>query len=116
MMDKAEERRRFVRVSEKLQVMYEVVSCRKAGDYITKDISQGGVRFLVHDFIPQGTCLRIRLSLEPFFRCEALVKTAWVRENPLSEEYEIGVEFLSMPRDAQDHFIEYIKTCIAVAK
>jgi len=115
-MDKAEERRRFVRVPERLQISYEIVSCKKTGEYLTRDISQGGVRFLVHNFIPQGTCLKIRLTLDPCLSCEALVKIAWIRENHFSEDYEIGVEFISMPRDAQERFIEYLKTCIATAK
>ncbi|MDD5108998.1 MAG: PilZ domain-containing protein [Candidatus Omnitrophica bacterium] len=115
-MDKAQERRKFIRVSEKLQIMYEIVSSKKIGEYITKNISQGGVKFLVHDFIPQGSCLRIKLVLEPYLSCEALVKIAWIRENHFTEEYEVGVEFISMPRVAQEELIEYIKTCIAVVK
>lgn len=115
-MDKTQEKRKFVRVPGRLQISYEVVSCQKTGEYLTKDISQGGVRFLVHDFIPQGSCLKIKLALDPCLSCEGLVKVAWIRENTYSEEYEIGVEFISMPEDAQWHLIEYIKACIAAAK
>ncbi len=115
-MDKAEERRKFIRVPERLQILYEVVSCKKIGEYLTRDISQGGVRFLVHDFIPQGSYLMIKLILEPYFSCEALARVVWIRENSLSEEFEIGVEFISMPPDVKKHFIEYLKTCIAAAK
>lgn len=115
-MDKAEERRKFIRVPEKLKILYEVISCKKIGKYLTKDISQGGVRFLVHDFIPQGSCLKINLALEACLSCEALVKISWIREKPLSEEYEIGVEFVSMPDEDQWHFIKYIKDCIAAVR
>lgn len=115
-MDKARERRKFIRVPGKLQILYEVIACKKIGEYLTRDISQGGVRFLIHDFIPQGSCLNIKLTLEPCLSCEALVKIAWIRENSFSQEYEVGVEFISMPRDVREHFIEYLKTCIAAAK
>ncbi len=115
-MDKAEERRKFIRIPERLQILYEIVSCKKIGEYLTKDISQGGVRFLVHNFIPQGSCLKIKVALEPCLSCEALVKISWIRENTFNGEYEIGVEFISMPDDAQWHLVEYIKTCIAAAK
>lgn len=115
-MDKAQERRRFVRVPEKLQILYEVISCKKIGEYLTRDISQGGVRFLVHDFIPLGSCLKIKLALDAYLSCEALVKIAWIRENPYSQGYEIGVEFISMPQEAQDYLIGYLKTCVTAVK
>ncbi len=115
-MDKAEERRRFVRIPEKLQILYEVVSGHKIGEYLTRDISQGGVRFLVHDFIPQGSCLRIKLALEPCFSCETVAKVAWIRENTFSEEYEIGVEFVTISQSTQEYLIEHIKACLDAGK
>ena len=111
-MDKVVERRKFIRVPDKLQILYEVISSKKIGEYTTKNVSQGGVRFLVHNFIPQSSYLKIKLALEPCLTCEALVKIAWIRKNPCSEEYEVGVEFISLPRGAQEHFTEYIKTFI----
>lgn len=115
-MDKAEEQRRSVRVPGKLPILYEDIFYKTIGEYLTKDISQRGLRFLVHDFIPWGSYLMIRMILEPYFSCEALVKVVWIREHSLSEEFEIGVEFISMPDDAQWHLIEYIRACLAAAK
>lgn len=115
-MDKAAERRKFIRVPERLQISYEVVSCQKIGEYLTRDVSQGGIRFLVHDFIPQGSCLKVNLALDSHLSCEAHAKVVWIRENTFSEEYEIGVEFISMPSEDQWHFIEHLKNCLSPHK
>jgi len=105
-----EERRKFVRISESSQISYQLVQDKKAGDYLTRDISQGGLRFFVHEFIPVNSMLKIRVNLEKqLFAIEAVVKVAWVKEIPLSERFEIGVEFVNIPIDVTQSIIEYIK-------
>jgi len=115
-MDKTWERRKYTRVSDKLQILYEVVSCKKIGEYITRDIGQGGVRFLVHDFIPKDSYLKIKLTSQSHINYEALVRVVWINKNHCSEDYEVGVEFINMPLEAQKHLIDHIKACEAAAK
>jgi len=107
------ERRKFVRIPENSQISYEILSELKARDYLTRDISQGGIRFFVHEFIRRKSILKIRLTLaKTAFYFEALVKVAWIREDTLSERYEVGVEFVNIPRNATEHLIDYIRSVL----
>jgi len=57
-----QERRRYTRVPESLQIAYEIIPAEEIKEYLTKDISQGGIRFLTHEFIPKDSRLRLRIS------------------------------------------------------
>lgn len=109
------ERRRYVRIPEGSPISYEVMSCAKTAEFITKDISQGGVRFFVHEFIPKDSILRIRLTLEKTtFSFEAIVRVAWIREDPHNERYEVGVEFSSISKKTTEHLINYIRDILEI--
>lgn len=109
------ERRRFVRIPESSHVTYRIMPNVKTGDYITRDIGQGGLRFLVHQFVPKDSFLKIRLTLQNIsFSFEALVKVVWIIEEPRSERFEVGVEFVNMPQDATKHLVDYIKDILGI--
>jgi len=108
-----QERRKFFRIPESSQISYEIIPSVKRRYFIAKDISQGGIRFFVHDFIPKNSLLKIRLTLKKIsFSFEAVVKLIWIREEPRSERYEIGVEFLNLPKKAAESLIAYIKNIL----
>ncbi|MDP3143512.1 MAG: PilZ domain-containing protein [Candidatus Omnitrophota bacterium] len=105
-----QERRKFVRIWESSQISYQIMPNMKAGDYLTRDLSQGGLRFFVHEFIPLNTLLKIRINLEKkYFAIEAVVKIVWIKEIPMSERFEIGVEFVNIPAETSSLLIDYIK-------
>ncbi len=105
-----EDRRRYVRVPENLQIAYEVIPAEQIKEYITKDISQGGIRFLAHDFIPKGSRLKIRISFpRTLFSFEAMVECMWIRQLPYGDEFEVGVEFINLPSEVLDYLISYIR-------
>lgn len=107
------ERRRYIRIPEKSQISYRVLPEIQSRGFITKNISQSGIRFLVHDFISKDRLLEIRLTLEKIhFSFTAIVKVRWVRQEPLGERYEIGVEFVNIPGKAVDHLIDYINLAL----
>ena len=105
-----EERRKFIRIPESSQISYQILHNMKIGDYLTRDLGQGGLRFFVHEFIPRNTLLKIRLNLEKkFFSFEAAVKVAWIKEVVPAERFEVGVEFINLPYDTSSRLINYIK-------
>ena len=109
------ERRKFVRVPESSHISYRIMPNVKTGEYLTKDISQGGIRFLIHDFVAKNSFLKIRLTLQNItFSFEALVKVVWVVEDSRSEKYEVGVEFVDIPKDANKHLMDYIKDILRI--
>ena len=111
-----QERRKFIRVPDNLQISYEIIPHPKVGDFFTRDISQGGIRFFVHEFIPKNSLLKIRLTLKKIsFSFEAVVKLVWIREDARADRYELGVEFVNIPKKATDNLISYIKNVLTVS-
>lgn len=103
------ERRKFVRIPEHAQISYQILNSQKEYSSLTKDISQGGIRFWVQEFIPENTHLKIKCTLEKIsFSFEAVVRLAWITEDSFSEKYEVGVEFLDIPKKAAERLVEYI--------
>ena len=107
------ERRRFVRIPDDSTITYRVMPEAKSEDFFTRNISQGGISFLVHKFIPKNRQLKIKLQLKkvPFY-FETIVKLVWIRKVAHSERYEIGVEFVSLPEKATELLIAYITNLI----
>jgi len=111
-----QERRKFIRVPDNSQISYEIMPRPKVGGFFTRDISQGGIRFFVHEFIPKNSLLKIRLTLKKIsFSFEAVVKLVWVREDARADRYEVGVEFINIPKKAADNLISYIKNVLTVS-
>ena len=105
-----EERRKYIRIPERSHISYKIITGKKADEYITRDISKGGIRFLVHDFIPKDSILKIKLTLyKTSVTFEAVVRTIWIKQIPYSDQYEIGVQFIDIPSGAVSHLIDYIK-------
>ena len=108
-----QERRRFVRITENLQISYEVMSKRMVRDSLTKDVSQAGIRFLTQEFIAKDSLLKIRLILEKIpFSFETLARVVWVREVSRSGRYEIGVEFTNISAEAAKQLIDYLTNIV----
>ena len=107
------ERRKYIRVPDHLKVNYRVLSQAKTTGYLTRNISQGGVSFFVSEFVPPGTILEIRLTIEKLvFSFETQVEVRWIKEHPQDNRFEVGVEFVNIPQGALEHLIQYIKTII----
>ncbi|MCK9430266.1 MAG: PilZ domain-containing protein [Candidatus Omnitrophica bacterium] len=110
-----QERRRYARVPESLQIAYEILPTDTTKQYLTKDISQGGIRFFTHEFIPKDTRLRIRISFpRTLFSFETLVRCMWIKQMPYGDEFEVGVEFVDLPPEIIDYLISYIKVSLKI--
>ena len=104
------ERRRFIRIPESTQIAYKIIPEVKTRDYLTKDISQGGIRFFAHEFIPRDNLLKVRLTLDKVsFSFEAFVQAVWIKEDIRNERFEIGAEFTNIPKESTDRLVGYIK-------
>jgi len=102
------ERRRFVRIPGNLRIFYKLTHNIKTGESITEDISEGGSRFFVNEFIPKNNFLTIWITLEKtYFSFEVFGRVAWIRECPHTERHEVGVEFMNIPKEAAEALIDY---------
>ncbi|MDO8535584.1 MAG: PilZ domain-containing protein [Candidatus Omnitrophota bacterium] len=108
-----DERRKYIRIPEKSAISYNVVPTAILGQYATTDISQGGIRFLVHHFVPKDSHLKVKITFaDTSVMIEALVKLVWIKELPYSGSYEVGVRFIDIPPKAADHLLKYIKSFV----
>ncbi|MFA6281958.1 MAG: PilZ domain-containing protein [Candidatus Omnitrophota bacterium] len=111
------ERRRFIRVPESSEITYRVVSLARIDYFVTKNLSREGARFFVHEFIPIGTILRIKIKLKKtYFSFEALAQVRWVEEDLLNERFEIGVKFIDIPRNTAKYLDEYLDSLLKIKK
>lgn len=104
-------RRRHRRVMEYTSISYRLFSSPKPEHFLTRDISESGVRFLSYEFIIKDTILELTLNLTkiPFsFQTQAVVK--WIRKDSTGERYEVGAEFLNIPQKAYQILVDYIAT------
>ena len=103
------ERRRFERIPANLRIFYRVIPKIKTEKSITKDISQGGVRFSVHKFIPKNSILEIRfIHRKTHLFIESSAKVRWIRKDDHNKRYEVGVEFINISKETIGYLINYI--------
>lgn len=94
---------------EYTSISYRLFSSPKLEHFLTRDISESGVRFLSYEFLNKDTLLEMTLNLTklPFsFQTQAVVK--WIRKDATGERYEVGAEFLNIPKKAHEILVKYI--------
>ena len=99
-----------------MEISYNIIPVEeKLNEYTTKDVSQGGIRFLVHDFIPKDSRLKIRLNLrKTSVVIEALVRMVWINKSVYGDSYEVGVEFIDISPRAAEELTNCIKTFLNI--
>ena len=76
---------------------------------VTRDVSEGGVRFTSNEFLPLASRLVVEIFLPAQPRpVKAIAKVAWIRKVPSGEQYEIGNQFLDIARDDKRQLNEYV--------
>ena len=107
------EQRRFVRIPESTTVTYRLATAAKMSDFLIKDLSVGGIRFYVHEFIPKGSVLKIGMTIgKEHFTFEAMVRVVWIKDDSRSQRYEVGAEFIEMTAEASNYLLQYIKATL----
>jgi len=105
------DRRKFLRIPENLPLTYELLLDAKTDESLTEDISQEGIRFFIDSPVPKYSLLRIRLTLQAVsFSFDALVRVVWIEKSGSGKKYEVGAEFISLPREAAEQLIDYIRS------
>ncbi|MFC1666904.1 PilZ domain-containing protein [Candidatus Omnitrophota bacterium] len=115
-----EEKRRIVRIQWPVVVQYKTIEEPYSQDQIVgKDISEGGVCFIVYERLTKGTGLDMQIQI-PFDSMPIFVKgkVAWIKKigGEHTKTFEVGVEFVEVdPRD-QKRFNMYINNEIKQRK
>jgi c-di-GMP-binding flagellar brake protein YcgR len=104
------DKRQYIRIPESSELSYRLIPQSKTTGSISKDISTGGMRFSAREFIPIGSTLRIRLSIKNIpHTIDASVRVKWTKRISGGERYEIGAEFIEIPREGLLQLERYIR-------
>lgn len=111
------ERRRFARVGSALPLQYKKLKELSEGTIgaITRDVSEGGTKFVSNEFLPLATRLVLELFLPAQARpVKAISKVAWIRKLSSGDQYEVGNQFLDITREDRAQLSEFLKRTQAI--
>lgn len=87
------DKRAFKRVRLSEPVRFEFRNPAHYGGCLSADISEGGVRLRVNEFIALGEEISVNIQLSPKKMVEGVGKVVWVQKMPYADQYQIGLEF-----------------------
>ena len=86
--------RRYKRIAFKRPIKFKVKGRDIFVGHLALDLSEGGLRFYSAEFIPLNTVMMVQIQLEEYGRVIELEgRVAWARANPVSDKYQLGLEF-----------------------
>ena len=106
-----DEKRRYQRINYREPVLYRILLDQPQTGCLGYDISSGGLRCTVNDFIPLGQQLKLTVKLKREEPLELTGRVVWIRRNAHGENYQIGLKFteteaVTPTRQRVDQFIE----------
>jgi c-di-GMP-binding flagellar brake protein YcgR len=87
------EKRRYSRIELRQPIQFQSTNCALEGGSLSCDLSEGGVRVDMYDFLPLGTELTMRICLAVEKIVEYVGRVVWVRKYPFADRYRVGLEF-----------------------
>lgn len=101
MLDSSEDKRKFKRLDARIPLQYkELGGAKIAQGTLTKNLSEGGVRFTSDKFISLACRLVVEMSLPAMQKpVRAISKIAWIKKVPSDDGYEVGNQFLDMTKE-----------------
>jgi c-di-GMP-binding flagellar brake protein YcgR len=99
------ERRKSVRVECELPSSFRNLDAdqpNRIGYAVVRNISQGGVKIRVDEFVPIQNRLYVYLPLPTHRTIEVQVAPSWVVELPHVGKYEIGARFIDIKQEDEE--------------
>lgn len=94
------ERRHYPRLKQQVQFDFKSVDKPKEAfmSALTKDISEGGAKFVNEEFIAKDTRLVTKLFLSDVFLepLMAISRVVWIQQVPFADRYQLGLEFMDV--------------------
>jgi len=106
-LDNFAEKRKFIRFTHKQPVEFQFHDAGCLTGSLTGDLSAGGLRILLNDFIPLNTELMLHIWLDDGRVVESVGRVAWVRKNRFNDNYQAGLEF------SANQSIQYVQKTIS---
>ncbi len=102
--------RRFTRVPFRRAVRVKAGSHEMFLGYAGQDISQGGLRVMSSVFFPVNSHLDLQFQLKDLDKIlDVRGRVAWIRFNPLTEMYQMGLDFSEESAFKRGLIMEFIQ-------
>lgn len=76
---------------------------------ISKNLSEGGVRFMTGEFISMACRLILELDIPMITKpVKAISKVAWIKKADAGNDYEVGNQFLEISRKDKELISQYV--------
>jgi hypothetical protein len=103
--------RRFARVPFKRSVRFSTFNSERSNAHIAQDLSQGGLRMLSSEFIPIHSIVSVQIQLKDREKVmDVQGRVVWVRYNPMTETYQMGLEFMEDAAFQRTMISEFIQS------
>ena len=104
------ERRRSQRMDSNLPLKYRNLKMATVPlGSLTKDISEGGIRFKTNEFISLACRLVLEINLPTTQRpIKAISKVAWIKKMSSGDQYELGNQFLEISKEDKAMVADYV--------
>jgi c-di-GMP-binding flagellar brake protein YcgR len=115
MADEFVEKRQHSRVRSRLPIDYKNLrgEAKAQRGTLTRDISEGGIRFLSDEFLSLANRLVININIPTAARqVKAITKIAWIKKLPSADRYEVGNQFIEMSKEDREEIARYVNTVI----
>ena len=108
------EKRRYPRLDIHVPLQYkELQGKTQAKGTLTRNISEGGVKFFSDNFISLACRMVVDVNLPTVSKpIRAISKVAWIKKLPTGETYEVGNQFLDMTKEDKVMIAEYVKQAV----
>ena len=111
-MSNNSEKRKHPRVDVSVPLRYKELRGKKylADGTMTKNVSEGGVRFRANRFISLACHLLVEMKLPSLAKpIKAVSKVAWIKKLGTDNDYEIGNHFLALSNEDEEALSKYVK-------
>ncbi|MCH8821848.1 PilZ domain-containing protein [Patescibacteria group bacterium] len=88
-----QDKRQFRRMIHSKPVRYQFKDPSRFGGCVSKDLSGGGVRILLNDFVPLNAELSLKIRLADESIVESIGRVVWVEKSRFQETYQVGLDF-----------------------
>jgi c-di-GMP-binding flagellar brake protein YcgR len=104
-----EEKRKYLRLNNALEIEFAAPDSDKRYTATTKDISAVGIKFSTPQRLSEGSSLDITMKLpNSQSAVHASGRVAWLKKGPDDKAFDVGIEFLVIEEDNKNTFLKYL--------
>ncbi len=101
------------RISSRIKLLgltcYQIKGTPEYNNVVSNDIGLGGISFIVNNFIPPQTPVKLEINLLSRILSPA-GRVAWALPLPHSYRYRVGIEFMQINPMEKEFLADYLKT------